>query len=170
MAGVGSDTFTVNVVHGFLKFCVFGEGVAGPSNAPPNVVIGRDSILDCGVGSKRNLEVERRNVIAGDIISYGSRVDIARESHVTGDVSAPGKITLGNSSLTEGDVASGLHVTVRQNSTIDGDLTSAGEINMGGGVIVTGLTQDFTAVTPLVFALEHLFSIYCCRRARYFGS
>ncbi len=142
--GAGSDTLLVTVVHGFLKYCAFGEGTRDRLVSPDGTAV-RGATTDCAAGALARVRVGRRGEVGGDLLSVdarariggkvtgkvrvGDRLALRRGASVTGDASARSEnLAVGRGATLVGNAAAGGQVVVRSGGTVTGTVTSGAVI------------------------------------------
>ncbi|NOZ29289.1 MAG: DUF1349 domain-containing protein [Chloroflexi bacterium] len=155
---VGTDTMVATVIHGFLKFCVFGEAShrhADHSNSHNRegdhhgITVYRQSILDCSAGSNGKVNIKQRTTVAGDVVSLEDKVSLDQEANVQGNVTATGDAELKQQSLVQGNVTTGSDAKLKQEATVQGDVIAAGEVKLAQGATVAGTIQEGASVSQI---------------------
>ena len=145
--GVGSDTKTIRVAHGFLAYCFFGQG-----DRPifDRVDVRKRVLAECRIGSHSRIRLKRRVEVIGDLVSYLAKVRVGKDDAVTGDVTAPGgPVKVKRRSTVDGDVTAGEDIRLHRGVTVDGDATAGGTVLLKPTATVTGAITDGAAVAPL---------------------
>ena len=152
----GSDTKTIKVVHGFLKYCIFNEGSDPVRHRTEidNRVVGQ-----CRVGSHSNIRLGHDVRLTGNLESFDHSVRVGRESVVTGDVTALGAAEAESKVTINGDVSVGQDLELERDVRINGDARAAGVVDAHPSATVTGVTQpgaagpSFDDITTVTLAL-----------------
>ena len=138
--GAGTDTTAVTVVHGFLRFCLFGDR---------DLDVRRDSDIRCGVGSNGDINIRERSIVRGNVMSVHGEVELKRDSVVEGDIRAARKVELRENSLVQGTIESGADVRLRSGARVEGDVIAAGAVILHESAVVTGAVQENAPVASI---------------------
>lgn len=146
---MGSDTTQVTVVHGFLKYCLFGFGDRKSLFFGDRVHVRSDVVADCGAGGFSRIRLARNVEMGGEIQSIPFRVRIGRDDEITGDVDAGDRVKIKDRSEVNGDVvAIAEDIRLRRDATVNGDATAGGQVLLRSGASVTGAIQENAVVLP----------------------
>jgi len=147
---VDVSTFPVTVGPGFFRFCLYGERTTSPG-----VLVRPNSIVNCGVGSNGNLQLNQATV-TGNLFSLGGNVVLSQASRIRGETTALGDVTLAALSQVRGNARAGGDVVLRANSRLEGNATAGGVVRIAPSAVVTG-TVVTGAPPPTIPPMSPLF-------------
>jgi hypothetical protein len=128
--GVGTDSITLYVVHGFLESCVY-------SNLN-SVKLEKRSMTNCNVAGLGDVSLLDETVVGGDILASGN-ITLSHQAQVSGDVTAAGTVVQDPTAIVNGTVTSGDSISAV--TQISGLSLTAG----GGDVTVNKNATSFLA-------------------------
>ena len=166
------DTLKVTVVHGFLRFCAYGD------YKHDGVTVHQDAVAACalvpsgipgkmrpsGVGARDKVEVKDRVGIQAILLSLSGKIDVGKDASVSGtltaghDVKVDERSHIGDS-ITPGHITSGHRVEVKRDAWVDGDITAADHVKVDPDATVTGTINEFATVPPMPVITWVQFSI-----------
>jgi hypothetical protein len=169
------DSFTVDVLNGFMRFVVFGLGDHckndqgdgdgdGQGNDDPGQdgdgCIGTTAIVDGDVnidalaiiggatGAHHDVEIDENVSVQGDLLSIFDDVRLGDHSRGTGDLFSGEMCSLEDGASIGGSVQSRGDVQLEQNASVTGDITAAGHVTLASGATVGGVIKQLTPVAP----------------------
>jgi PKD repeat protein len=168
--GVGVGTFTITVIHGFMRYCGYATG------GVPGVSVGAESVLDCGwnapgpmagistggLGSRYHIQTGAGVVITGNLSSQHGKVILGPDAILLGEVisseyeylsvghiGSGGDVILSDRSTAAGNVTSRSDVELWPGSFVGGDVTAAGQVEVASSAEVSGTIDEGANVAPI---------------------
>lgn len=168
--GKGTGTFTITVLHGFLRLCTYADG------QDPGLYLYPGVILDCGwikpdqltrlttsgAGSRGYIQVEDGVVISGNLRSQGQTLVTGEDFRLIGgqaerdfdlitfgNIDSQSDVDIGAGGDITGDIASRADVYLRAHSLVGGDVYANGEVTVSGSATISGTITEGADLPPL---------------------
>lgn len=138
-----SDTLAITVRHGFLRTCGFAAHPLAGLN------LGEGAVAECSLASNGRLDVMRQSKVTGDVTSLLDRAVLAEEARVGGDVMAASDVELRKKAQVAGNLTAGANARLKQDAAVAGDATAAGLVILEPGASVGGTISQGAAVPPM---------------------
>lgn len=131
---------SVSSEHGLQNYCAFGL---------QELKLEYDATVDCGVGSNGKIELRKRSMIGGDVVSTSDEVVLHDDANIEGSVNARDKVKIQKRAEVGSDIISGDDVELEEDARVTGSIFAAGSVKRHESSSVGGSVREGAAVARL---------------------